>query len=282
MKFIIISAVYNMSEQLKHNIDMLKKQTYSNFEVYFGDDMSTDNSCEVISENTQDDPRFHLIKHTEKLFSMGNIYTSINYADPDPEDIIVLVDGDDCLADENVLAYLAETYRANDCWMTYGSFGIDVKSKHKLCRPYHPLIAKFSLHRKVTWRASHLKTFKYGLWNKIDVSDLTITANEFKGVLKRLLSRGKLSTWLNLRKINHLDIVTSDQRFVRRCDDKTFTMPMLEMAGEKAHFTDKVLYIYQPQDNILNFGSSDRKWAQRFIRTAVFFKKSYKKIHSIK
>ncbi|SQD80151.1 glycosyltransferase family 2 protein [Moritella yayanosii] len=278
MKFIIISAVYNMSEQLKHNIDMLKKQTYSNFEVYFGDDMSTDNSCEVITENIQYDPRFHLIKHTEKLFSMGNIYTSIKYAAPDPEDIIVLVDGDDCLADENVLTYLAETYRANNCWMTYGSYGTDISQKHQLCCAYHPLIAKFSLHRKVKWRASHLKTFKHALWTKIDINDLTITASEFKSVLNNLLVRGKVFSWFNLKNINHRDIVTSDQRFVRRCDDKTFTLPMLEMAGERAYFTDKVLYIYQPQDNILNFGSSDRKWAQRFIRTAVFLKKPYKKI----
>jgi len=281
MKFIIISAVYNMSEQLKHNIDMLKKQTYSNFEVYFGDDMSTDNSCEVISDNIKNDPRFHLTKHTEKLFSMGNIYTTIKYADPDPEDIIVLVDGDDCLANENVLTYLADTYRANDCWMTYGCYGPDIDHKHKNCKAYHSFIAKFSLHRKVKWRASHLKTFKYGLWNKVDINDLTITTDEFQTVLKSVLLCGRIFSWVKFLKINYADIVTDNHQFFRRCSDKILTLPMLEMAGERAFFTDKVLYIYQPHTASLNFGSSDTKWAQRFIRSSIVLKKPYKKINSI-
>ncbi|WP_133151013.1 glycosyltransferase, partial [Vibrio breoganii] len=51
MRLIIISAVYNMSQQIVENIEMLKSQTYFDFEAYFGDDLSTDDSVNVIKHN---------------------------------------------------------------------------------------------------------------------------------------------------------------------------------------------------------------------------------------
>lgn len=106
MKFIIISAVYNISEQLQANID-IKKQDHSDFEVYFGDNLSTDNSYDIIEINIEDDPLFHLIKHKYKLFSMAHI---INIANPSDEDVIALVNGGAALADNSVLSYLKGGY----------------------------------------------------------------------------------------------------------------------------------------------------------------------------
>jgi len=276
MKFIIISAVYNMSEHLKANIAMLKLQNYDNFEVYFGDDLSTDNSCEVIENNIKNDPRFHLIKHTEKKFSMGNICACIEAANPTDEDIIVLVDGDDRLANENVLSCINQTYAETNCLMTYGSFGANGE-KHKCCKPYPSLAATFNLFRFFKWRASHLKTFKYKLWKRIKKSDLTITKKEYKHTIKNALLKGKIKTWKNLKKVKYEDIVTLRQEYVRRCDDKAFTLPMLEMAGNRSVFIDKLLYEYDAQ-GAHDFGNSDKKWAQRFIRNAVFLKPRYKKV----
>jgi glycosyltransferase involved in cell wall biosynthesis len=264
-----------MSEHLKKNIEILKQQDYQNFEVYFGDDLSTDNSCEIIEENIKNDRRFYLIKHKEKLFSMGNIYTTIKIANPSDEDIIVLVDGDDALADCNVLSYLKKTYEQKKCFMTYGSYSVN-GIINPLCRPYSSLVVKFNLFRFVRWRASHLKTFKYKLWKKINKKDMTITSKEFNSVLIKTLLKGKISSWKNFKKINYPDLVTSNKEFVRRCDDKVFTLPMLEMAGEKAVFIAKDLYHYQAQ-GAHDFGTSDRKWAQRFIRAAAFMKTCYKK-----
>lgn len=276
MKFIIISAVYNMADELKANIEILKQQDYTNFEVYFGDDLSTDNSCEVIEENIKDDKRFHLIKHQNKLFSMGNICTCIKAANPEDEDVIVLVDGDDKLSSVDVLSYLKEVYTKQQCLMTYGSYQSDgVKDKN--CKPYPKIAAYFNLFRFCKWRASHLKTFKYKLWNKIDRTDLTITRKCYEKTIKNALHRGQLITWSNLRKVQYEDIVTSTYEYVRRCDDKTFTLPMLEMAGSRSYHISRVLYDYNrrgPHD----FGCSDKKWAQRFIRKTVFLKPRYKKL----
>lgn len=277
MKFIIISAVYNMSQYLKANIDMLKHQDYDNFQVYFGDDLSTDDSCKVIEDNVKGDPRFHLIRHTEKKFSMGNICACIEAADPSDEDVIILVDGDDRLANNLVLTCINQTYADTNCLMTYGSFGTNGE-KHKCCKAYPSFAATFNLFRFFKWRASHLKTFKYKLWKKINKSDLTITKQEYERTIKNALLKGKIKTWQNLKKVKYEDIVTAREEYVRRCDDKAFTLPMLEMAGNRSVFINELLYEYDAQ-GAHDFGNSDKKWAQRFIRNAVFLKSRYKKIN---
>jgi glycosyltransferase involved in cell wall biosynthesis len=42
MKFHIITAMYNVEEWIEENIQLLKNQTYTNFQVVLVDDISTD------------------------------------------------------------------------------------------------------------------------------------------------------------------------------------------------------------------------------------------------
>ncbi|MFA0109006.1 glycosyltransferase family 2 protein, partial [Vibrio breoganii] len=189
-----------MSKDLDKNIETLKSQNYHNFEVYFGDDMSTDNSAHLIEGLIRDDDRFHLIKHTQKHFSMKNIYRTIEYAKPNDDDIIVLVDGDDRLANENVLALLKKTYEEKKCLMTYGSFSYNGKIS-RYCKPYPKLVHKTKLYRFFSWRASHLKTFKYSLWKKIPLSSLTLTKKEINRTLFSFLITLRIRSYLNCRKV---------------------------------------------------------------------------------
>jgi len=279
MKFIIVSAVYNMSAHLKKNIDILKSQTYTNFEVYFGNDLSTDDSCEVIEKNIKDDERFHLIRHKEKLYSMGNIAETIKLVNPNDDDVIVLVDGDDVLADSTTLEYLASVYQKEKCWMTFGSYTVNEKRVTKNCSDYPVWVKRFNLFRYVRWRANHLKTFKYSLWKHVKPESLTLTEKELKRVSTNQLFTGRVRNWLEFRKIKLADLVTNDGRYIRRCSDKYLTSPLLDMAGEKAIFIDKVLYRYlgTHADGDHNFGDSNKKWSQRLLRSAVTLKPRYKK-----
>lgn len=279
MKFIIISAVYNMSEQLKNNIDVLKSQTYTNFEVYFGDDLSTDNSRYIIDENIKDDDRFHLVEHNVKLFSMGNIAETIKIANPNKEDIIVLIDGDDCLADSTSLEYLKSAYDTNQCWMTFGSYTVNGVLGSN-CSPYSSFTKRYSLYRFTKWRANHLKTFKYFLWKYVSPKSLTIEEHELSRVLKYYFFTCQFRAWWNTRRIKFEDLVTENKNYVRRCSDKYLTSPLLELAGEKAVYLDKVLYHYLGyQQAPLNFGKSNKKWSQRALRIAVSLKPRYKKLN---
>ena len=266
-----------MSEQLKHNIDMLKRQTYTNFEVYFGDDLSTDNSCEIIEKNINGDNRFHLIRHTKKLYSMGNIAETIKCASPKDDDIIVLIDGDDALAGIDVLDYLNSTYKEKKCLMTFGSYTVNGKLGSN-CASYPCYIKKLNLFRYVKWRANHLKTFKHSLWKEVKPESLTLSEKELKNIIKINLYTGRIRNWLEFKKIKLADLLTEDGRYVRRCSDKYLTSPLLELAGKRAVFIDKVLYHYLGPQGPHDFGSSNKKWAQRLLREAITFKPRYKRL----
>ncbi len=270
-----------MSEQIKNNIDLLKSQTYENFEVYFGDDLSTDNSCEIIQENISGDSRFHLVRHKEKLYSMGNIAETIKLANPNKDDVIVLIDGDDCLADSSSLEYLKDFYETNQCWMTFGSYTVNGKLGGN-CSAYSEFTKKYNLYRFSKWRANHLKTFKYFLWEHVEPTSLTISQNELNNVIKYYLLTGQFRAWWHARKIDFKDLVTEDGGYARRCSDKYLTSPLLELAGDKAAYIERVLYHYLGPQGPHNFGHSDKKWAQRVLRTAVSLKPRYKKLTKIR
>lgn len=60
----VILPVYNASQYIRETISDLQRQTLQNFEMIFVDDGSTDDSCNVIEEYAQNDPRIKL--HRQK------------------------------------------------------------------------------------------------------------------------------------------------------------------------------------------------------------------------
>ena len=120
--FTIVVPFYNVSKWIKYNIASIKKQEYNNFKCFLIDDLSTDNSCEIIEKMIKGDDRFVLVRNIEKKFALRNIYDTISLANLSDEDIIITLDGDDWLYSKNVLSYLNNFYNEHDCWMTYGSY----------------------------------------------------------------------------------------------------------------------------------------------------------------
>jgi glycosyltransferase involved in cell wall biosynthesis len=280
MRFIVIVAMYNMADLISSNIEMLKKQTHKDFRCLIGDDLSTDNSVEIVRDLIRDDPRFSLVVHDSKKFSMGNIYSLIELARPNDEDVLVLVDGDDRLAHEKVLEKLHKIYRQQDCWMTYGSYSNGGTIPEAICTPYPESTVNKNRYRDVKWRASHLKTFKYKLWARVDRSAFTITEAEFEQAKRRAMLQGRLRTWWHWRKINYSSLVNPTKEFIRRCDDKAMTLPMLEMAGEKALFVKDIFYHYVTYPKELDFDRKTihQKWYTRCIRNIIEHKPRYNRL----
>lgn len=278
MRFIVIVAMYNMANHIPANIRALKEQTHSDFRCLIGDDISTDDSAAVVEELIQDDARFELVRHTEKKFSMGNIHTLIEHARPAPEDVLVLVDGDDRLAHPGVLEKLRDIYETEKCWMTYGSYSGGGEVPDRICRPYSSLVVKLNLFRHFKWRASHLKTFKYKLWAQLRPSDFTVTEKELRRARRRALLTGRLKSWYYWRQIEHKNLVNPSGKFARRCSDKTMTLPMLEIAGKKSLFIDEILYHYWVDpDKKLDYDRKTvpQKWYTRCIRDILMHKSRY-------
>ena len=105
-RFKVFIPFYNVEKWIKKTIRSVKRQNYKNFECILIDDMSTDNSVEIAQQEIENDNRFRLIKNTEKKFVLKNLCDAIEDFAPAEEDIIVVVDGDDWLADDTVLEKL--------------------------------------------------------------------------------------------------------------------------------------------------------------------------------
>jgi glycosyltransferase involved in cell wall biosynthesis len=207
-KFIIIVPFYNVESWILNNLSSILEQTYENYEVYYTDDMSTDNSYQILSEEAPKQINIH--KNTKKALALKNIYDSIVRANPNDEDIIVTLDGDDWFARKDTLELL-NNYYSDDTLMTYGTY-IDYPTgrvPHNVFK-YSDDIINNCLYRQSPWQASHLRTFKYKLWKQIDVEDLK----------------------------------DSNGNFYEMAWDLAFMFPMLEMAGHRAKYVKEKVYCY--------------------------------------
>ena len=180
------------------------------------DDISTDNSGDLIKKEISGDDRFTLITNTEKKYALLNIHDTLKDNDIKNEEIVVLLDGDDWFANKKVLSKLNSVYNENGCDMTYGSYAEYPSSvKGKFAKQIPDEIIDENCFRESPWMSSHLRTFKHSLWKKIDKSDF---------------------------------IYSKTGRFYKASWDLAFMFPMLEMTGHRASYIEDVMYIYNRQN----------------------------------
>jgi len=143
--------------------------------------------------------------------------------------IVALVDLDDWLLGTDALSYVAALHQAG-AWVTYGSFTF-ADGRPGFAGAYAPGESV----RTSRWRATHLKTFRAGLFRAIDSDDLC-----FRG------------TWID------------------RADDVAFMLPMLEMAGhERAVYIDRPLYCYDLSTSFEFSASEDERRHEKEIHAYV-------------
>jgi len=139
----------------------------------------------------------------------GKIYNFIKavlYRKMADDDIIIDLDLDDYL-EYNAIETVMRVYDKNpDLLLTYGSYKTVSGKPARFCGEY-----KTASFRTQKWKGSHLKSFKYKLFKKINTKDL----------------KGK------------------DGRYLMVCADIAMMFPMMEMAGlDRMQFIDKPIYNY--------------------------------------
>lgn len=287
MKFHIITAMYNVEDWIDENINILKDQSYTNFQAILVDDRSSDDTINLVRAAIQGDDRFRLIVNQEKKFKARNVVEAIEAANPDDEDVIVMVDGDDRLANKDVLKKLEAVYRKNGCWMTYGSFCDSQGIRFNRCGPYKKHVIKNNRYRHTCWLGFHLKTFKFNLWTKLNMDIFQVTNSEIRWALVRALSRLQFRRWYHWKNITAEILHDASGKFIRRVDDKAFSFPMLEMSGDRACFVDEVLYLFRTERNPYdgpdqNYGNNkSEKWHTRLIRNILSYKKPYERLDQL-
>jgi glycosyltransferase involved in cell wall biosynthesis len=286
MRFHIVVAMYNASHAIEKNIHAIRSQTFTNFQCILIDDISTDDTFACMRAAVDGDERFRLVLNEEKKYKTRNVVDGIEMANADDEDVIVLIDGDDLLADENALQIVADTYAKDDCWMTYGSSCLPDGSPNSVNRPYADRIVRKNAYRQTRWLASHLKTFKYKLWKRLDLDIFQITDDECRKMRWRALRQLRPRAWWYWRNIKAATLHDATGKYIRRVDDKAFTYAMLEMSGPRASYIEEILYIYQPERlggaPDTNYGAAEReKWHTRLVREILKYQKPYDRLEEL-
>jgi glycosyltransferase involved in cell wall biosynthesis len=104
---VIVTTTYNCQDYIEKCIGSLMGQNFTDFKCYITDDLSTDNTVNVVKNMIKGDDRFILIENKAKLYQPGN-YDQVIRNNPDISDdeIIIEVDGDDWLPNSKVLTKL--------------------------------------------------------------------------------------------------------------------------------------------------------------------------------
>jgi glycosyltransferase involved in cell wall biosynthesis len=157
IKFVV--CVWNAEKYIKNCIRTLKSQIDVDFKVFIIDDVSTDNTVEIIKSLIVDDNRFNLIVNSEKKFKLKNLDELITTFDND--DIVIELDGDDFLLNTDVVSDIRDIYSDGQVWLTNGSFMYSNGNPgfSNKCNP--------DTVRKDVFLFSHLRTWKTFLWKSI-------------------------------------------------------------------------------------------------------------------
>jgi hypothetical protein len=174
-------------------------------------------------------------------YAARNIYEVINnwvVKAAKDEDVIALLDGDDELKGTHALEPIRAAYANKNIWLTYGSYEKMSGDKTTFNGRYKPSADV----RRVRWHATHLKTFRYGLWRHLPEQAM----------------KGSDGTWLTT------------------CSDVAVMLPLLEMAGlNRTRFVEQIVYRYN--DLIGGHDHKDKSGLQietdKWIRTQPSFKR---------
>jgi glycosyltransferase involved in cell wall biosynthesis len=262
-EIVVVIPSYNNEQWYERNLQSVLEQNYSHFRIIYVNDCSQDRTGECVEKwvrsNKEDalcvmsfdegfSPSipaitekfknavnrerafFTLVNNTFRCGALENLYRMI-YSCEDHE-IIVTVDGDDWLADADVLKRINEVYSTQEVWMTHGKFTELPMYWAEWNEPVPAdLIARNAIREFKC--PSHLRTFYAWIFKKIALEDLLI-----------------------------------DGKFFPMAWDMAIMFPILEMAGERHYYFSAPNYIYNNMnpinDNKVN--AELQRQLDRFIR----------------
>jgi glycosyltransferase involved in cell wall biosynthesis len=237
IRFCIVIPSYNNLSYASQNLNSVFRQRYHNWRIFYVDDASDDGMSELVTKIKQDsglsDDKFTVYRNKDRKRSAlyGFYYAAHNFCED--KEIMVMLDGDDMLANDEVLSSLSEVYQDNRIWVTYGN-NIEINSG-KLGDDVKEISNKeWNKIRSLEWSFSHLRSAYVWLFKKIKIEDLQYQGKFFR------------TTW-----------------------DLAIMFPMLEMAGkDRVKMINDVMYIYRrhaSNDGVL-FGS-EQKELSKYIRS---------------
>lgn len=237
-RFVILIASYNNQEFVRMNLESALNQDYENFSIIYCNDASTDCTLDRVKEVLAEHPcadRVVLRDNKQRCGALCNHYNAIHECCLDA-DVVIILDGDDALADAGVLRYLDGIYSNTEkrVWLTYGQYREIHSGALGFCSPMPMHIVRRNEFRKWPHLPSHLRSFKAWLFKRIAKEDLL-----YKG------------------------------DFMMMSGDVATMIPMIEMARDHFLFISRVLCLYNDRNQLSNFrvDESFEKYLNGYIRS---------------
>lgn len=185
-----------------------------NVDVCVVDDASSDDRQPEFDELMANEHGWHFIRNEKRLGAMHSQFNAVEALNPNPEDVLVWLDGDDRLSTQLLWNVLGQHYGAG-AMLTYGSYVTSPSdAKCSPARRYPPTCEAMNGYRDIRrfgLRFNHLRTMKFELWRHLD------PATDFKDAGGKWHAAG--------------------------CDAAAM-IPALELAGGRYRRIQNPLYIY--------------------------------------
>jgi glycosyltransferase involved in cell wall biosynthesis len=232
MKFHVLIRAYNAERYIEKCLRSLTNQTIEDWDALVVLDAPTDKTYLKVEPYIGEKVR--CVVNRRRMGCSYNMYHGIRqlcegFADGcdyfNKEDVVVILDGDDWLP-KKALKIVQRAYEKNPgAMITYGSYSrASDGKKTRTSKPY----PKGSNVRSAKWRASHLKTFKWGLVTRIKPTWFKDTRGNWLPAASDLGLMIPLIRTVGLSKCVHIARVTyryrdnakgnCDRKLQRRCE----------------------------------------------------------------
>lgn len=165
--FVFVTPAFNCQDKLIQTIKSVYAQSYNNWRMVVYDDMSTDNTPQIVEDLSKQlklGDKLKVVSRTEKYGEVRNTLDAVNFINND--EVVCRLDGGDWLVDIDALAILDQIYRDGNPSVLW--------TKHRWSfTPKNisgPLDKNVSVYKQ-PWVSSHLKTFRKSAINNISVQN---------------------------------------------------------------------------------------------------------------
>lgn len=212
----IVSCCNNSEQWIAYTINSVKLQTYKDFEFYLYLDSPSDNTAEIARKTISNDKRFIIIEGSRRVYAAISRWILFEkLKNTSDRDIIVILDGDDWLSNTESLEIVVTAYMNNKVVATHGNFITENGVVCNWSRDYRLETKMKNDFRQRFWRATHLRSFKYGLLKYLN-SDILYDVNDIP---------------------------------FRSATDMALFLPILELAGVHSMFINYPVYVYNTRSS---------------------------------
>lgn len=206
--FFILSLSYNNEKWCIKSLESALMQDYSNWILYIVNDASTDTTGFLLENYIREhalENKVILINNPQRRLAVENFYYAIHQFCHD-DWIVVTLDGDDWFTTPKALSRIAQEYRDESVWLTYGNFINYPSNVPNYLGTFSEEILNENSFRDHQWFSAHVRTFKGWLFKMIEHKDLFMHGKPIPAVpdLATMFPMLEMASQGHIRTINDI------------------------------------------------------------------------------